>query len=240
MSFSSTFSAADASDEGGAMPAGRRLLGLVQRMMQTGMAMARHVNRIAPQRLDGQPLARLGPAGFNVTYAHALVGLAVAWTAALRERVLAVAGRPSFTPDMPKAERRPRGRSAADYLPDELPEPTADDWHNFWDLAKPVRMGPGGVAVAAQLMAGKSNREVVTEICDMLSRASAELGAEADMARIAELEAAARALCAEMEAPPEDGAADSGGESTGRWGAVKAGSPSDEAEDDPLLKEPPD
>ena len=65
------------------MPAGLLLLGMVLRMMRTGRAMARCVNRIALQRLMGQDLARLAPPGFNPTLANALVLQAVSWTAAL-------------------------------------------------------------------------------------------------------------------------------------------------------------
>jgi hypothetical protein len=219
MNFSSTFSAADAPDEGGAMPGaqaspadggGRRLLGLLQRMLQTGMAMARGVNLIARQRLAGQDLSLLGPAGFNPTLASALVVQAVAWTAALRERLLVMAVRPPFTRGLPRPDRPPQGRSARFCPPENLAEPTAQDWHNWQELARPWRMGPGGIAVATRAIAGLPDREVVAQICGKLSQAAAELGAEADVARIAALEAAARALCPEAD-DGEVGAADGGG-----------------------------
>jgi hypothetical protein len=218
MSFSSTFSAADAPDEGGAMPGGqapgaesggRRLVGLVQRMLQTGMAMARGINLIARQRLAGQDLRKLGPAGFNPTLASALVVQAVAWTAALRERLLVMAVRPPFTRGLPRPDRAPQGRSTPFCPPENLAEPTAEDWHNWQELARPWRMGPSGVAVGTRAIAGLPDREVVAQICDNLRRAAAELGAEADVARIAALEAAARALCPEADAP-EDAATDGG------------------------------
>jgi hypothetical protein len=223
MSFSSTFSAADPLGESGAMPGaqgpgteggGRRLLGLVQRMIQTGMAMARGVNLIARQRLAGQDLSLLGPAGFNPTLASALVVQAVAWTAALRERLMVMAVRPPFTRGLPRPDRAPQGRSAPFCPPENLAEPTAQDWHNWQELARPWRMGPGGVAVATRAIAGMPDREVVAQICGKLSQAAAELGAEADVARIAALEAAARALCPDVDAAPdatEDGPVDSGG-----------------------------
>jgi hypothetical protein len=197
MSFSSTFSAADPLGESGAMPGaqgpgteggGRRLLGLVQRMIQTGMAMARGVNLIARQRLAGQ--------------------------AALRERLMVMAVRPPFTRGLPRPDRAPQGRSAPFCPPENLAEPTAQDWHNWQELARPWRMGPGGVAVATRAIAGMPDREVVAQICGKLSQAAAELGAEADVARIAALEAAARALCPDVDAAPdatEDGPVDSGG-----------------------------
>ncbi len=211
------------------MPAGRRLLGLVQRMMQTGMAMARGINLIARQRLAGQALSRLGPAGFNPTLASALVVQAVAWTAALRERLLVMAVRPPFTPGLAKAQRGPQSRGAPFCPPENLAEPTPEDWHNWQELARPWRMGPGGVAVGTRAIAGLSDREVVAQICDNLRRAAAELGAEADVGRIAALEAAARALCPEADAGDED-AADAGGAECASeagappaWGGSEAG-----------------
>jgi streptomycin 6-kinase len=76
----------------------------------------------------------------------------------------------------------------------------ADDDHDWVDLATPWRMGPGGVAVAARNMEGLSAGEAVEQICDKLKRAMVQLGADADVARIAAMEAAARALCPEPEA----------------------------------------
>jgi hypothetical protein len=204
---------------------------LVQRMIQTGMAMARGINLIARQRLAGQDLSLLGPAGFNPTLASALVVQAVAWTAALRERLMVMAVRPPFTRGLPRPDRAPQGRSAPFCPPENLAEPTAQDWHNWQELARPWRMGPGGIAVATRAIAGMPDREVVAQICGKLSQAAAELGAEADVARIAALEAAARALCPEADAaadPTEDGPVDSGG-AEGGPGVWDVGSPPDGA-----------
>jgi hypothetical protein len=211
---------------------GARLLGLVQRMLHTGMAMARGINRIARQRLEGQDLARMAPAGFNATATSGLIVQAVAWTAALRERLLALAGRPSFVPRAgsragsraPKGQGAPRGRGAGSYLPETVPEAVAGDWHDWRELARPWRMGSGGIAVATRMIAGLSNAEVVTEICAKLSQAAAQLGAEADVGRIAEMAAAARALCPDAETAPEE-AGDSGGKAesaSGGWEARPA------------------
>jgi hypothetical protein len=198
------------------------MLGVAQRILRAGMAMARGVNRIARHRLAGGDLSRLAPPGFNPTFANALIVQAVGWTAALRERLRAVAVPPAFVPAPPqpqpeplKPERGPRARGAAFCLPESTWEPAEDDWHDWRDLARPWRIGPSGLAVSARAIAGLSDQQVVTQVCDNLSRAAAELGAEADVARIAALEAAAKALCpeaalcADADAPPEaDGAAD--------------------------------
>ena len=224
---------------------------MVQRLMRTGMAMARGINRIARQRLEGQDLARLAPAGFNPTATNALVVEAVGWTAALRERLLALAGRPmlAFAPGLPKEEQAVRARQARSIVTFELTEETAQaiagEWHDWFDLARPWRMGPGGVAFAARAIVGLSDREVVSQICGKLKQAAAELGAEADVGRIAALEAAARALCPDAEAAAkdtEDEVADAGGGERAP-DARDAGPPSDEPEseeeDDPP-PEPPD
>jgi hypothetical protein len=181
---------------------GVRVLGVVQRMMQTGLAMAGRINLIARQRLEGQHLARMAPAGFNPTATHWLVVEAVAWMAALRERLRAVAP-PAFVPRpaAPKPGRAPQGRGAADYLPAEIPNPTEDDWlHNWHELAKPLRIGPAGVAAAAQLIADKSNEAVVEGVSEKLQRASAQMGAAADVGLIAAMEAEALALLREAAA----------------------------------------
>ncbi len=201
---------------------GARLLGLVQRMLLTGMAMARGINRIARQKLEGQDLARMAPQGFNATWTNGVVVQAVAWSAALRERLLAVAGRPSFVssssgPRARKGQGEPRGRGTGSYLPETVPEPEAGDWHDWRELARPWRMGPSGVAVATRMIAGLSNAEVVTQICAKLSQAADQLGAEADVARIAAIEAAARALCPDVDVVP-DAAGDSGGTADGESG----------------------
>jgi hypothetical protein len=226
---------------------GARLLGFVQRMLLTGMAMARGINRIARQRLDGQDLARMAPQGFNATWTNGLVVQAVAWSAALRERLLAVAGRPSFVSRSsgsraPKGQGAPRGRKTASFRPDAVPEPTEGDWHDWRELARPWRMGPGGVAVATRMIAGLSNAEVVTQICAKLSEAAAQLGAEADVGRIAEIEAAARALCPDVDAAPDE-AGDTGRDAASGSGGWEAASPprgaeSDVGRDRPL--KPPD
>jgi hypothetical protein len=206
---------------------GARLLGLVQRMLLTGMAMARGINRIARQRLEGQDLARMAPAGFNATATNGLIVQAVAWTAALRERLLVLAGRPSFVSRSsgsraPKGQGAPRGRGAGSYLPETVPEHVAGDWHDWLELARPWRMGPSGVAVATRMIAGLSNAEVVAGICAKLSQAAAQLGAEADVGQIAEMEAAARALCPDVDAPPEE-AGETAEHGSGGW---EAGAPS--------------
>jgi hypothetical protein len=148
---------------------GARLLGLVQLMLQTGMAMARGINRIVRQRPSFVPRS----------------------------------GSRSGTRS-PKGQGAPRGRGAGSYLPETVPEHVAGDWHDWLELAKPWRMGPSGVAVATRMIAGLSNAEVVAGICAKLSQAAAQLGADADVGRIAEMEAAARALCPDVDAPPEE------------------------------------
>jgi hypothetical protein len=197
------------------VPAGRRLLGLVYRIGQTGMAVARGISRIARQRLDGQDIRKMAPPGFSATHTHALVVQAVAWTAALRERLLALATvRPAFTvaAGRSQAARTPQGHGAAHFLPRAVPNPTEDDWH---DLAKPLRIGPGGVAVALRQIAEKSNEEVVTAVCDNLSQALVQIGAEADVAALQAMAAEARALLPEVERP-----ADKGGDPGGKADAA--------------------
>jgi hypothetical protein len=83
----------------------------------------------------------------------------------------------------------PRGMAAVD-----------DDGHDWVELARPWRMGPGGVAVAARAMDGLPDREVVSHICGTLERGATALGADADIEHIAALEAAARALCPDAQA----------------------------------------
>ncbi len=245
MSFATALPVADPPVAGGVVPGGalpgRRLLGLVQRMMRTGMAMARRINRIARQRMAGEDLARLAPAGFNPTATNFLVVEAVSWTAALRERLLALAGPRALAPGLPREERAPRGRAGAtaDLLTDCVAEVAEDPWHNWRELARPWRMGPGGVAFAARAIAGLSDREVVSQICDKLSRAATQLGAEADVARIAALEAAALALCPEAEDATEDAAAAAGG-AEGDSDARDAESPSDQTKAKAGRDPPPD
>ncbi len=110
-------------------------------------------------------------------------------------------------------------------MPETVPEHVAGDWHDWLELAKPWRMGPSGVAVATRMIAGLSNAEVVAGICAKLSQAAAQLGAEADVGQIAEMEAAARALCPDVDAGPDE-AADSGGTSEGCSGGWEARPPS--------------
>jgi hypothetical protein len=221
-------------------------------MGQTGMAVARCINRIARQRLEGQDLRLLAPAGFRAPLTNSLIVQAVAWTAALRERLRAVVA-PAFVPatGVPKADRAPQGRGAAHYLPKAVPNPTEDDWlHDWRELAKPLRIGPAGVAAAARLIADKSNREVVAGVSDKLQRASAQLGAAADVDLIAAMEAEALALLREAEAAaaaPDSEAAAPEAEA-GAAGAAKgaaAAEPSSHApgfpaEHDPPSKGPPD
>jgi hypothetical protein len=245
MSAASASAADEPPFEGGAM-SGARLLGFVQRMLLTGMAMARGINRIARQRLEGQDLARMAPAGFNATATNGLIVQAVAWTAALRERLLALAGRPSFVSRSgsrsPRGQGTPRGRGAGSYLPEAVAEQAEGDWHDWRELARPWRMGSSGVAVATRMIAGLSNAEVVTAICSKLSQAAEQLGAEADVGRIAEIEAAARALCPDVDAAPEE-AGGSGGAAKGASGDWEAASPpcgaAAEAERE-LPQKPPD
>jgi hypothetical protein len=85
-------------------------------------------------------------------------------------------------------------------------------------------MGSSGVAVATRMIAGLSNAEVVTAICSKLCQAAAQLGAEADVGRIAEMAAAARALCPDVDAAPDE-AADSGGDAEGAAHGWEAASP---------------
>jgi len=240
MSAAAALSVADPPVAGGALP-GARLLGFVQRMMRAGMGMARGINRIARQRMEGQDLSRLAPAGFNPTSTNALVVEAVSWTAALRERLRALVVRPAFAPGLPKAERAPQARGAAPYLTEITYEVSADDHHDWPELARPLRIGPGGVAFAARMIAGLPDRAVVSVICGKLKQAAAALGAEADVGRIEALEAAARALCPDVDAPEESASGSSGAD--GAPGARAAGPPSDEpeteAEHDPP-PEPPD
>jgi hypothetical protein len=195
---------------GGAVPGGRRVLVLVERMRRTGMALAACINRIARQRLEGQDIRRMAPPGFSATATHALVVQAVAWTLALRERLLALyAVRPALAvaASAPRTERAPRGHGADHYLPNELPNPTEDDWHDWWDLAKPLRIGPGGVAVATRQIAGKSSQQVVADVNANLSTALAQLGSAADVTVIGAVAAEAQALLRAAEAAEETAAA---------------------------------
>jgi hypothetical protein len=176
-------------------PAGERLLGCVRRIMDAGRRMGRHINLIARQRLDGQPLRLLAPPGFNPTAVHALVLEAVAWTAALRERLLAVMPPPRFVGGSGKGERSAKGRGVAYYLPKAVPNPMPEDeGHNWHELAKPIRVDAGGIAAASGLMAGLSGEAAVEDICGKLQGASAELGAAADVGLLGALEDQARAL----------------------------------------------
>ncbi len=242
------------------MPAGKRLLGLVGRISETGMALARGIGRIARQRLHGQDIRKMAPPGFSAMRAHLLVVQALAWTAALRERLLTLpAVRPSFVAATggPRAARGPQGHGASHYLPDAVPNPTEDDWHDDWcELAKPVRIGPAAVAVAMQQIAGKSNDEVVAGVCDKVSQALVDCGAGADVAALEAIAAAARALLPEVEGAAADGVAvdppveDAGGPEVSTaeaapvrpWAAadVALAWPEREADDGPPPKPPPD
>jgi hypothetical protein len=85
-------------------------------------------------------------------------------------------------------------------LPEASPEAAADPWNDWRELAKPLRIGPGGVAAAERAIDGLPDQDVVSNVCDKLKRVADDLGADADVARIAAMEAAALALCPE-EAP---------------------------------------
>ncbi len=209
------------------------------------MEMARHINVIARQRLEGQPLSRLGPPGLNPTAVHALVFEAVAWTAALRERLQAVTPPAfKFSNGKDRSERSPPGRGAAYYLPKKVPNPMPEDeGHNWRGLAQALRLGPGGLAVAIRLIEGLSNSAVVADICDKLKRAAAMLGAgDPARARLATLAAQAMALCA-----AEAGVKDAGDAASGEAGSDEAVTDSDSpssssaaAEDPRLLLPLPD
>ncbi len=196
------------------------------------MEMARHINVIARQRLEGQPLSRLGPPGLNPTAVHALVFEAVAWTAALRERLQAVTPPAfKFSNGKDRSERSPPGRGAAYYLRKEVPNPTPEDeGHNWRGLAQALRLGGGGLAVAIRLIEGLSNSAVVADICDKLKRAAAMLGAgDPARARLATLAAQAMALCAEeaVEAGVKDAGDGAGDAEAGEAGLMPAGTDSD-------------
>ncbi len=194
------------------------------------MEMARHINVIARQRLEGQPLSRLGPPGLNPTAVHALVFEAVAWTAALRERLQAVTPPAfKFANGKDRSERSPPGRGAAYYLRKEVPNPTPEDeGHNWRGLAQALRLGAGGLAVAIRLIEGLSNSAVVADICDKLKRAAAMLGAgDPARARLATLAAQAMALCAEEAAEAGvKGAADGAGDVEAGEAGTDSASPS--------------
>jgi hypothetical protein len=256
MSAAFTPSADDPSVAGGAVSggagsdavfAGRLLLGYGQRMMDAGRQVVRHINLIARQRLEGQPLSRLGPAGFNPTAVNALAVEAVGWTAALRERLQAVVP-PTFRfrtkPSL--EEPTPPGRGAAHFLPKEVPNPTEDDWHVWRELAKPFRLGPGGVAAAMRLIAGMSNAAVVRGICERLRKALIQLGTEADVPLIAALQAAALALCPLVPAPEGANADPEAAEAQAAADAARAPEPRADAPAahvppaaEPLAEEPP-
>ncbi len=208
------------------------------------MEMARHINVIARQRLEGQPLSRLGPPGLNPTAVHALVFEAVAWTAALRERLQAVTPPAfKFSNGKDRSERSPPGRGAAYYLPKEVPNPTPEDeGHNWRGLAQALRLGAGGLAVAIRLIEGLSNSAVVADICDKLKRAAAMLGAgDPARARLATLAAQAMALCAEeaAEAGVKDAGDGAGDAASGKAGSDEAGLMPAVADVDPRHCEPP-
>jgi hypothetical protein len=218
---------------------GAGLLRVVQRFMQASMTMARRVTWIAQQKLMGEDLSRLAPAGFDATATHHLVLAAAAWTAALRARLRAQqAGQPvgPLVPPVPKSPRAPHGRGRPQLVTVMYGQAPGDP-HDWPALAKPWRIGPTGVAAALQLIADMSNRQVVSEICNNLRKAVVQLGAAADLPRIAALEAAARALCPEASASESGGRAD--GASRPRAAHPSDDEPVDGADDDPPC-EPPD
>jgi hypothetical protein len=153
--------------------------------------------------------------------------------------------RPRLSPELRQPERAPQPRAVAtaSLLPTGVVERTEDDLNDWQELARPWRMGLGGVAVAARLIERLSNREVVANICDLLRRAVTQLGADADIVRISALEAAALALCPEVGAAPKDAgkakAADGGGHKDARASEPASDEPETQTEDDPP-KRPPD
>ncbi len=202
------------------MSGGRRLLG----MMQTGLAMARHMERVVREHLAGQDLA---PAGFDAFRTDARIGEAVAWAAALRERVRARL-LPGFAPALPEERqgegelvmRTPRSRGVVRTIEVVVrPEWTEGVMRAWIELARPWRLGPDAVAFAAQKIAALSDRDVVAVICEKLQQAAAAFGAEADIPRIAAMEAAARALCPEAD----EGATEEGRSADGGGGSGEAG-----------------
>jgi hypothetical protein len=227
----------------GGAGSGAKLLDLAQRFMRTGMAFARRVNGIARERLRGADVAQLAPAGFNATATHYLIVEALAWTAALRQRLrdgLAVVQLP-MAAGLPRPDWTPQRRAVAtaSLLPAACPEAAADPWHDWRELAKPLRIGAGGLAAAARAMDGLSVPEVASNVSDKLQRAAADLGSDADVGRIAAIEAAMRALCAQAEAAAEPPgasvpeAAEEAGSTAPRAGAPggarAVGPPSDDA-----------
>jgi len=220
---------------------GARLLRVLQRFMQSGMAMARRLNHVAERKVKGQDFGGLSPAGFDATLTNALVVQAVAYTAALRARLRALVGQPlaPLVPEVPPADRafRGRGKPARVTVVYEVP---ADEPHDWVALTQPLRIGPSGVAVTLRLIAHKSNREVVTDISDFLRGAVGQLGTEADVPRIAALEATARALCDEIEAA--EAAADADAAAGGvrpEGGRAASDQPGSAVDDDPPAR-PPD
>ncbi len=249
MSVASVLSADDPPPAGGALPALPvvRLLRLMQRFLQTGRAMGRSVTRIAQQKVMGHDMRRMAPAGFDPTLTNAFAMQAVALTAALRERLRALAGRPvePLAPGVPKPARAPRGRCTGQHVT-VVYEVEPGDPHDWAALVKPMRVGRDGVAAALVKIAGKSDRRVVKDISDYLRKAAAQLGADADMPRLAALEAAALALCpAAADAEDDDATTDAAGGPGGARGAPAAGPASDGAASggaacDPPPPKPPD
>jgi hypothetical protein len=105
--------------------------------------MAQGVNRIAREYLAGADLARLAPPGFNPTATHYLIVEAVSWTLALRQRLLAAVVPPAYASRLLKTERAAQARGVVPYLPRGMAA-VDDDGHDWVDLARPWRMGPGG------------------------------------------------------------------------------------------------
>ena len=121
-------------------------------------------------------------------------------------------------------------------------EVPADEPHDWVALTQPLRIGPSGVAVTLRLIAHKSNREVVTDISDFLRGAVGQLGTEADVPRIAALEATARALCDEIEAAEAAADADAAAAAGGvrpDGGRAASDRPGSAVDDDPPAR-PPD
>lgn len=239
---------------GAALGAARApLLGMVQRLVQTAMAMARCLNGIAQQGMLGRPLPAWAPETFNPTMTNAFVVMAVALSAALRRRLFASVLRPVLVAplaDLGPEQQGPHGPMPAKAASQARADDGMIDWYGrgdpaiagedaarqyaFWQAyAQPVRVGPKGVAVAVQQIDGLSDAAVVAQICDHLRRAAEQLGAEADIARIDALEKAAKALCPPPEgstpaAPdPEAAVSDAATPEAGRSSAVDWTPPQD-------------
>jgi hypothetical protein len=207
------------------------MLAVMTCFTRTGWAMARQLNRVARQRLEGVELERLAPAGFNPTYVEALILQAIAWTAALRERLLARSGPARVVPGVPKDRPidgpRPKQARARVYaFAEGVVRDRSVDWHNWPELAKTWRIGPSGVVEASRQISGMSNQAVIDQITENLQIVMASWAAVADLPRLAALEALARTRLAEVEvafaaSPVEEASIERGsggaGDATAAW-----------------------